>query len=39
MNNFCDTHGLDLPCSKCIGDRLDELEYLRKIEKDLENDD
>lgn len=33
MKNYCDTHGLDIPCQKCIEDRFEELEYLSKWSK------
>jgi hypothetical protein len=30
MHDFCDTHGLDLPCGECIRERAEELEYVEK---------
>jgi hypothetical protein len=32
MNNFCDTHGLNLPCKDCMDERFEEMEYLKEIE-------
>jgi hypothetical protein len=34
MSDFCDTHGLNLPCKKCFEDRLKEFEYLEQMMKD-----
>lgn len=35
--DFCDTHGLDLPCAKCINERHEESAYLRSIEEAMQN--
>jgi hypothetical protein len=33
---YCDTHGLDLPCKKCLQNRIDEVEYIQRIIDDIE---
>lgn len=35
--NFCDTHGLDLPCKKCMDDRQEEVAYLKSIEEAMQH--
>jgi hypothetical protein len=31
MSNYCDIHGLDLPCTQCFKDRIDEFNYLKAM--------
>ena len=33
--DFCETHGLDLPCKTCIYERSEERKYLYRIEEAL----
>lgn len=35
--DFCETHGLDLPCGKCVNDRHEEIAYLKSIEDAMRN--
>lgn len=36
--DFCETHGLDLPCKMCIADRQEERQYLKGIEDALNDE-
>ena len=35
--DFCETHGLDLPCERCLHERHAEREYLKSIEDAMRN--